>query len=689
VPPKKAKKRTATRKRVTKEAQRVRELEARLAELEGRQPQGPAADPAVAQGWERLPDEPAPDPYGGFRPAPEPAPEAPPEPTPAQEPSTSRSVIDIERYLGANWLAKAGMLVLVLGVVFFFKYAIDAGWLSRPLQIVLGIVLGVGLVFLGDLLLVRKRYGVYPQVLSAGGAIIAYFVLFASYAFPAYRAATGMTLEVAAVLLGVAAIGFGAYALWRETPVLAGVGVALGAATSIVAESWTPFSVFYLVVLTVAVALVSAHRRWESGLFVALGVSLATLVVNQALGMPADLAAWTGACLAAFILLLGAWRASEPVALTAALAGGVLVFSEAYARADATALAILGTGLAAMALVAAAWRTWMPLFVLSLLAGYGLLAHALAHGAQPWVGLGLAGAILLVHVAVHFRPGEPPAPHAGWHPLSVLAGASLVAAWAVALFALTLARLDDARGPTTIGLALAAIGLGLLAPAQRAARVGWVAAGVALALAWPPIQFDGPATTYAWTALLALSVLGVQARRDPVLRGAVLVGALLLTGHLYIFEAVDLWRGRLDPIAGLFPFLTATLALLGAAWVESKQPRLAQEFDAALVLLGLALATPLVYMTVALDGYFISIAWAAEALLLVGAGYMFGVRNLRLAGLGLFGLVLLRVFIYDIAQLDPLVRIVTFLAVGAIILAASFLFARRGEAPEAPAAPPR
>jgi uncharacterized membrane protein len=78
-----------------------------------------------------------------------------------------------------------------------------------------------------------------------------------------------------------------------------------------------------------------------------------------------------------------------------------------------------------------------------------------------------------------------------------------------------------------------------------------------------------------------------------------------------------------------------------------------------------------------LDGFAVPIAWTLEAVVLVVAGFMFGQRDLRLAALILFGLVLARIFLVDLLALDLAVRIITFLAVGGLLLVASFLFARR------------
>jgi len=49
------------------------------------------------------------------------------------------------------WLTRIGMLAIAFGIVFFFKYAIDQGWVSEWMRIVFGFVVGGLFVWLGEL----------------------------------------------------------------------------------------------------------------------------------------------------------------------------------------------------------------------------------------------------------------------------------------------------------------------------------------------------------------------------------------------------------------------------------------------------------------------------------------------------------------------------------------------------------
>jgi hypothetical protein len=78
----------------------------------------------------------------------------------------------------------------------------------------------------------------------------------------------------------------------------------------------------------------------------------------------------------------------------------------------------------------------------------------------------------------------------------------------------------------------------------------------------------------------------------------------------------------------------------------------------------------------ALPGAYSTLAWAVLATLLVWAGFRRRSRLLRRLGLGLFAVVIGRVAVWDWWQ-RPL-RVGVLLAVGALLLAASYLYARLG-----------
>ena len=63
---------------------------------------------------------------------------------------------DLEKFIGENLINKIGILILVLGISFFVKYAIDKDWINEPARVGIGILCGSLLMRLSVLLLWRE-----------------------------------------------------------------------------------------------------------------------------------------------------------------------------------------------------------------------------------------------------------------------------------------------------------------------------------------------------------------------------------------------------------------------------------------------------------------------------------------------------------------------------------------------------
>lgn len=76
----------------------------------------------------------------------------------------------------------------------------------------------------------------------------------------------------------------------------------------------------------------------------------------------------------------------------------------------------------------------------------------------------------------------------------------------------------------------------------------------------------------------------------------------------------------------------------------------------------------------------ITAAWGIEGALLLVAGFALRERLLRLAGLAVLGICVPKLFFYDLRNLDTPARIVSFVLLGALLLAASWVYTRfRGQ----------
>jgi hypothetical protein len=74
--------------------------------------------------------------------------------------------------------------------------------------------------------------------------------------------------------------------------------------------------------------------------------------------------------------------------------------------------------------------------------------------------------------------------------------------------------------------------------------------------------------------------------------------------------------------------------------------------------------------------HWVSVAWAMEGFALVAAGFALRDRMLRTSGLGVFGVLVLKILFVDLAGAETIYRILSFIVAGVILLLVSFAYAR-------------
>jgi len=162
---------------------------------EARRSLQPSVAPPIVQ-------EPAPL-RAGSVPAPAPQPEAaftaPPE-APASVFSKLLRNADWEKFIGENLINKLGIAILVLGIGFFVKYAIDQEWINEVGRVAIGILAGGVLVGVAHWL--GRQYQAFSSVLVGGGMAVLYFTI--AIAFHEYN----LFSQAAAFMLMVGITGF-------------------------------------------------------------------------------------------------------------------------------------------------------------------------------------------------------------------------------------------------------------------------------------------------------------------------------------------------------------------------------------------------------------------------------------------------------------------------------------------------
>jgi hypothetical protein len=117
-----------------------------------------------------------------------------------------------------------------------------------------------------------------------------------------------------------------------------------------------------------------------------------------------------------------------------------------------------------------------------------------------------------------------------------------------------------------------------------------------------------------------------------------------------------------------------TCAVIGAYYASEFLVRKQETLKTYFSLCGTLLLTLLLFNEV--QGRLLTVAWGVQGALLLLAGFLSGERILRLSGLVVFLLCIGKLFVYDVRELDIISRILSFIVLGLMLLAASWVYTR-------------
>ena len=686
-------------------------------------PATPRPEPELAPVTE---PPPAPEPVVVASPPPEPAaPGAPPPALPGLSP--------LEGRLGGTWLSRLGALILILGLGFFIKHAFENDWIGPAGRVGLGLVVGVALFGLGARLAAR-RYGAPAQGLVAAGLGTLYLVGYAAHDFYDQVGPRPAFLFLALVVV----VGLRWALAWqaRAVALLSTAGGLLAPVLMASGADRGGTLFLYLGLLDLGVLAVARRRRWpELGLvafagthalywewldewyapgrllvaLLAAGVFLIIFALTglaqsrERLGEEGPLRRWSSGWLlilaaptVAFLVLRRLLEDRHAGALALACLGLTAAYLLAAARlrrgaaADPVAGALhAAVGLAFLTVAGAVWLSPLTLAVAWSAQAAALLVagHRLSHRALRVAGLAtLALAALRWWSALDNEP---------------LGGRIL---------------LDDPALPATVALIVAAA-LGAWLCRRRPDAAGWEAAAypalVLVAVATAALflthglgqlrAFRAPSAyvqvgiTAVWT-VAALPLLALaRGDRTRLLLGA--VTALLAAVAVRTLGDAEGWRTispALRPPLLNARFLASLLLVVIAALyarVVPEFPHVAPETRQRLARLATAVTALLLLWTLSaevwlwplpgparqatkLRGAGLSILWTLYALALMWVGLARRRPAWRYGAMVLFGITVAKVLVVDLSALDAVARILSFIVVGAVLLVASFAYAR-------------
>ena len=222
---------------------RHEQIDQRLARVEAAlnlEPMVPASAPAPR------PTEP--------RPPEVPPPASVPVPTPTPTPRV------LETNIGLTLVNRIGVVTLILGIAFFFKWAVDNEWIGPAGRVILGVIAGLGALGAADLLW-RKQQRIFAQGVTAIGVGILYLAGYAAFAYyELIPQSLAFAFMVAITTLAVA------LALRYASLAMAVLGLVGGYLTPIVLNTGQdrPWFLFgYLLLLNAAALVLARIRDWR------------------------------------------------------------------------------------------------------------------------------------------------------------------------------------------------------------------------------------------------------------------------------------------------------------------------------------------------------------------------------------------------------------------------------------------
>ena len=199
------------------------------------------------------------------------------------------------------------------------------------------------------------------------------------------------------------------------------------------------------------------------------------------------------------------------------------------------------------------------------------------------------------------------------------------------------------------------------------AVIGWTV--LALAFLWLGLRRDDRDFRLQSYALVVLVFVRAWATNFYI--GGTILG---IDGRIFTGVAVT---------AGLFA--AHFLVPRGSEWCAHDRPGaldrsirwLDEQARAALSLLATVLFSAFLFYEV--SGSWLTVAWGLQGTALLIAGFALRDRQLRLSGLVLLGVCILKAFVYDFSELETVYRIFSFIVLGSLLLAVSFIYTRYRE----------
>jgi uncharacterized membrane protein len=238
--------------------------------------QAPAAEkPPAAPAEEEVVSEPVPETLA----TPPRRPQPPPLPTQAsiadremKAPPAQKDRLSLEMKLGTRWLNWVGIVMLLVGIAFFLKYAYDNAWIGPKGRLALGTLFGITALVIGERFR-RRDWDILFKVLTGGGLASFYLCIF--FSFQIYNLSTQTVSMLLAILVTGLAVVMAVAHNAMSIAILALIG---GFSSPVLLSTGQnhPYALFSYIAILDLVAMGSAYfRRWRAlDLFCFIGTAV-------------------------------------------------------------------------------------------------------------------------------------------------------------------------------------------------------------------------------------------------------------------------------------------------------------------------------------------------------------------------------------------------------------------------------
>jgi uncharacterized membrane protein len=537
----------------------------------------------------------------------------PPRPVRA---ASARPDIDLESRIGSHWLNRIGISALLVGVSYFLKFAFESNWIGPAGRVTIGLLAGIAIVVWSERFRARG-YRIFSYSLKAVGIGTLYLSLWA--AFQVYSLIpSGMAFVAMLAVTSATA----AMAVAQDAEILSAFALAGGFTTPFLLSTGQnrELALFsYVAVLDLATLALVLFRPWRRLLLLSYaGTLLFYIGWYSTFYDRSQLSLTTGFATLFFAIFAVAPLVARPVAGEATLFSSIPFFL-AFVNAGAYFLGIYSM-FSDISKTGTAW------FAVALAAVYIFLGRqARARQAEPPTAqalqfLHLALAIGFITVAIPIRLD------AHWITIGWFVEAAVLLWVAERIH-------SDFLNAFAIGALVLGVGRLLLIDNFRSTT----------------LIFNARMATYA----VAIAVLGILAwyargRTDELAKNAaaaavVAVNVLALIGLSH--EIADYYARQMSEVRPLLGRWNP------ADWADIRRVEIARDFTYSA--LGMAYGATL--MAVGLWRRSAFVRW--QALVLIAA-------------------TIVKVFVYGVSELDRAYRILSFIVLGVLLLAISFVYQR-------------